>query len=171
MISETNKTSKIVFSHPRESRFKTLFEQLKPKSKKIERTTIINLKDIMLNKDKRTSIIIKNIPEKISNEEFRRILLSLSSFIDYFYVPYGMRTKNNLRLAFINVLNCKQIVPIYMGLLYKLKLNFYYPDVNMEICYSKYQGKDKLTQRFLDDFKKYNILKVQTEKKNFNNFA
>ena len=52
-----------------------------------------------------------------------------------------------------------------------MKFSFYYPDINIEICYSKYQGKDKLTQRFLDDFKKYNILKVQTEKKNFNNFA
>ena len=171
MWSPPYKISKMVFSHPRESRFKTLFEQLKPKSKIIEKTNTINLKDIMLNKDKRTSIIIKNIPEDISNDSFKQILLSLSSFIDYFYVPYGMQTKNNLRLAFVNVLNCKQIVPIYMGLLYRMKFHYYNPDVNMEISYSKYQGKDKLTQRFLDDFKKYNILKSQAQNNIFNNFA
>ena len=68
--------------------------------------------------------------------------------IDFFYIPKTIKTRKNLRVAFVNVLNFKQIVPIYMGLLYKMKFIYSSPKIQMEICYSKVQGKELLMKRF-----------------------
>ncbi len=107
----------------------------------------------MLGLDKRTSIIIKNIPENFTPEQFKRIIVNLNPEIDFFYVPNKIRTRKKLRVAFVNVLNYLQIVPIYMGLLYKMKFIYQNPDVGIEICYSKVQGKNQLIQRFFHELK------------------
>ena len=137
------------FKHPNESRFKYLFDNIKPKKKR--KTMSVSPKNIMLGLDKRTSIIIKNIPENISQEGFKQIILNFNPFIDFYYVPIKIRTRKNLRVAFVNVINSLQIVPIYMGLLYKMKFQYNSPDIEMEICYSKVQGKDLLMKRFFHE--------------------
>ena len=81
---------------------------------------MVNPKNVNLGLDKRTSIIIKNIPDYISDSQFKNIILSFNKDIDFFYVPSNIKTRKNLRVAFVNVLESKQIVPIYMGL-YKMK--------------------------------------------------
>ena len=101
----------------------------------------VNPKNIMLGLDKRTSIIIKNIPEDITQEQFKQIILKFNPFIDYFFVPNNIKTRKKLRVAFVNVLNYLQIVPIYMGLIYKTKFVYNSPDIEMEICYSKFKVK------------------------------
>ena len=146
-----NNTS-FIFNHPKESRFKDLFETIKVKKKR--KTMSVNPKNIMLGLDKRTSIIIKNIPENYSSEQFKQIVVKYCPFIDFFYVPLKIRTRKKLRVAFVNVLNYSQIVPIYMGLIYKMKFVYNNPDIEMEICYSKVQGKNQLMQRFFHEFQK-----------------
>ena len=141
-----------IFTHPKESRFKILFDNLKVKKKR--KTMSVCPKNINLGLDKRTSIIIKNIPDYVTNEQFKKILLNFSQFIDFFYVPIKIRTRKNLRVAFVNVTNCYEIIPIYMGLLYKMKFIYDNPDIEMEICYSKVQGKDKLYERFFYEYNK-----------------
>ena len=136
---------KKVFKHPTESRFKEFFTQHKVKKKR--KTMTVNPKNVILGFDKRTSIIIKNIPDYISDEQFKRIVLNFSTNIDFFYVPINIKTRKKLRVAFVNVLDYKQIVPIYMGL-YKTKFVYNSPNIEMEICYSKVQGKEQLLRRF-----------------------
>ena len=80
--------------------------------------------------------------------QFKKIVFTFSKEIDFFYIPKNIKTRRNLRVAFVNVLNYKQIVPIYMGLLYKMKFIYSSPKIKMEICYSKVQGKEKLIKRF-----------------------
>ena len=140
----------IIFKHPEESRFKILFDNLKSKRKR--KTLSVNPKNILLGLDKRTSIIIKNIPENLTPEQFRQIILNFNPDIDFFYVPLTIKTRKKLRVAFVNVLNYLQIVPIYMGLLYRIKFIFNNPGIEMEICYSKVQGKDLLIKRFFQEF-------------------
>ena len=139
-----------IFNHPKESRFKSLFETIKFKKKR--KTMSVNPKNIMLGLDRRTSIIIKNIPEDITSEQFKHIITNFCQFIDFYYVPLKIRTRKKLRVAFVNVLNYSQIVPIYMGLIYKMKFVYSSPDIEMEICYSKVQGKNQLIQRFFHEF-------------------
>ena len=62
-----------------------------------------------------------------------------------------IKTRKKLRVAFVNVLNFLDIVPIYMGLLYKMKFIYHNPHIEMEICYSKVQGKDLLIKRFFQE--------------------
>ena len=134
----SNNVGKYIFRHPNETRFKSLF-------------------DNMLGLDKRTSIIIKNIPENFTAEQFKQIVLNFNPNIDFFYVPIKIRTRKKLRVAFVNVLNYSQIVPIYMGLLYKTKFIYHNPDIGMEICYSKVQGKNQLIQRFFHELNLNNM--------------
>ena len=135
-----------IFIHPEESRFKNLFQN--QKNKKRKKTMSVNPKNILLGMDKRTSIIIKNIPENITGEKFRQMVMNFSPLIDFYYIPNKIRTRKKLRVAFVNVLNYSQIVPIFMGLLYKTKFKYYKPNTEMEICYSKVQGKNLLIKRF-----------------------
>ena len=139
------------FDRPKESRFKELFEEIKKKRKKKTKAMKVDPKNVALGLDKRTSIIVKNIPKEISSKKFNDIILNLCSDIDYYYVPINIKSRKKLRVAFVNVKDYKNIVPIYMGLLYKNKFTYEKSDVNMEICYSKYQGKERLIQRFLCD--------------------
>ena len=134
-----------MFQYPSESRFKEFFTQHKAKKKR--KTMKVNPKNVNLGLDKRTSIIIKNIPDYISDDQFRNIILNLNKNIDFFYVSSNIKTRKNLRVAFVNVLESKQIVPIYMGL-YKMKFVYNSPNIEMEICYSKVQGKEQLMRRF-----------------------
>ena len=113
----------------------------------------VNPKNIMLGLDKRTSIIIKNIPEELTPEQFKKIILNFNPYIDFYYVPLKIKTRKKLRVAFVNVLNFLDIVPIYMGLLYKMKFIYHNPHIEMEICYSKVQGKDLLIKRFFQELK------------------
>ena len=139
------KEIKYCFKYPTESRFKEFFSQHKVKKKR--KTMTVNPKNVILGLDKRTSIIIKNIPDYISDEQFKKIILNFSHEFDFFYVPMNIKTRKNLRVAFVNVLDSKQIVPIYMGL-YKMKFVYNSPNIEMEICYSKVQGKEQLLKRF-----------------------
>ena len=157
LISSLNLNTKVIsrlFRHPKESRFKTLFESIKTKKKR--KTMSVNPKNIMLGLDKRTSIIIKNIPDNITSDQFKRIVTNFCPSIDFYYVPLKIRTRKKLRVAFVNVINYTQIVPIFMGLIYKMKFVYNNPDIEMEICYSKVQGKNQLIQRFFHEFQ-FNI--------------
>jgi hypothetical protein len=138
---------KLLLNHPTESRFKALFEYNRQKKKK-RKTMNVNPRSIMLGLDKRTSIIIKNISDDLDEIQFKKIVFTFSKDIDFFYIPKTIKTRKNLRVAFVNVLNFKQIVPIYMGLLYKMKFIYSSPKIQMEICYSKVQGKELLMKRF-----------------------
>ena len=139
----------LVFKHPKESRFKFFFNNLKSKRKR--KTMSVNPKNIMLGLDKRTSIIIKNIPEEFTPEQFKKIVLNFNPYIDFYYVPNKIKTRKKLRVAFVNVLNFLDIVPIYMGLIYKMKFIYHNPNIEMEVCYSKVQGKDLLIKRFFQE--------------------
>ena len=154
---------KSLLNHPSESRFKDLFLQSKPKKKR--KTMIVNPKNVMLGIDKRTSIIIKNIPDDISDEHFKNIVFNFNQDIDFFYIPMNIKTRKKLRVAFVNVLDYKQIVPIYMGLIYKMKFIYNSPNIKMEICYSKVQGKQLLIQRFFQSspFWKLNLIEDYNE--------
>ena len=143
--------SSLTFDHPKESRFTKLFDEIRKKRKKKTKAMKVDPKNVALGLDTRTSIIIKNIPKEISSKNFCEIILNLCPEIDYFYVPNNIKSRKNLRVAFVNVKDYKDIVNIYMGLLYKYKFKYDKSDVNMEICYSKYQGKNRLTQRFFCD--------------------
>ena len=58
-LNLSSRLKSMIFNHPKESRFKELFSNMKIKKKR--KTMSVNPKNIMLGIDRRTSIIIKNI--------------------------------------------------------------------------------------------------------------
>ena len=57
----------------------------------------------------------------------------------------------NFIVAYLNVINYKSIVPIYMGLR-KHTFNYQGKKINIEIYYSKVQGKDELKKLFKNNY-------------------
>jgi RNA recognition motif-containing protein len=145
------------FSYPRESRFiknfhrsKTIQKQIqnKPKGKSLN----IEPVNIANGKDKRTTIIIKNLPNDISKEDLKSIIEPLGN-INFIYIPILIKNKNktNLPCAYINVINYKTILKIVQKFEQLKNLNEVQSNKdlsNVEIFYSGTQGKYALINRF-----------------------
>ena len=149
------------FSYPHESRFAKTFN-IQPikkcpyglinKSKK--KSLNIESINISTGKDKRTTIIVKNLPYDISKEELKSIIEPLGN-INFIYVPLVIknknRYKNSLPCAYINVINYKTILKIiekFEQFKTSLKENNKKDFSRVEIFYSGTQGKYALINRF-----------------------
>jgi len=148
------------FSYPEESRFSKIFLSQKktsaqsmannrPKKKSLNIETI----DVENGKDKRTTIIIKNLPNDISKDELKSIIEPLGN-INFIYIPLLIKNKNknknNLPCAYVNVINYKTILKI-LKKFEQLKIMgpFNSKDFSkIEIFYSGTQGRHALINRF-----------------------
>jgi len=146
------------FEKPEESRFHKFFLENKNNcfvGKKLQ----LNGHKILTGEDKRTTILIKNIPRDMTKNQLKLILEKITN-INYIYIPLFMLSADNLRCAFVNVVNSKSIIDIYLKL---KKFNFVYdnPNTKIEISYSNLQGKKALIDNFKEErniFKKNKIL-------------
>ena len=74
---------------------------------------LINLENIALGKEKRTTLMIRNIPIKYTDE---MLLKELEKFVNKFnclYMPYDFEKKGNRGYAFINFINPLHILLFY----------------------------------------------------------
>ena len=131
-------------SRPETSRFTSLFqenkEQTKP-SKPKKGKLFISIDSINEGIDKRTSIMIKNLPNTTSIEQLQIQLKSICK-INYLYIPTNSRNKI-LGFAFMNVEYYKDIVKLYETL-HEKEFN----NKKVELCYSKVQGVKNLSKAF-----------------------
>ena len=136
---------------------------------------IIDINNILNGKEKRTSIMIKNIPIKYSIDDFIKEINIKMGFddiknyktYDWIYLPISNNNNNkNLGYAFINFINPLCIIEFYnkfTGL--KWKNNNGHKEC--QITYAKYQGKEELNKHLLNifgDIKKASLFDI-----NFNN--
>ena len=137
------------FKNPVESRFQTFFLILNNsqnfKGKKKEISFEIFPDKIMQGADKRTSIVIKNIPKNMKKRDIRKMIEKHGN-INFLHIIKD-KEKDNYIKAYINAINYKSIVPIYMNL---RKVNFNYKGnlLNIQIIYSEIQGKPELKNIF-----------------------
>ena len=145
------------FENPSKSRFNKFFEE--NENRQFEDIKLqLNGHKIYTGEDKRTTILIKNIPKNMTKNQFKMVLEKIAN-INYIYIPLFMLTRDNLRCAFVNVVNSKSIIDIYLKL---RKINFMYdnPNTKIEISYSNLQGRKALIDNFREErniFKKKNI--------------
>jgi RNA recognition motif-containing protein len=104
----------------------------------------ISLEKIKNSEDKRTSIILKNIPNTLNKENLNKLLLGVGN-INYLYLPFDKISKKNFGFAFVNMVNYKSIIQLYNKL---TSLNFDNSNNTIEIYYSKIQGKNELSKMF-----------------------
>ena len=131
------------FKSPSSSRFDSLFKYLEKhkKKKKHTKSYIIFPERIIGGEDKRTSILIKNIPKNIKTKEIRGIVEKFGN-INFLRITQDKKF-NSFLIAYINVINYKTIVPIFMGLR-SYTFNYDNKIVETKIFYSKFQGREKL---------------------------
>ena len=147
------------FSYPQESRFVKLFSEeneSKEQNQKKSNIKSLNIKPVNIenSKDKRTTIIIKNLPNNITKEELKSIIEPLGN-INFIYIPLLIknknRQKNSLPCAYINVINYKSILKIY-NYFQQIKKNNSNNNLRdfskVDIFYSGTQGKNALINRF-----------------------
>ena len=131
------------FHSPSSSRFEDLFLILDKSegNKNNNLSYLIFPERIIRGEDKRTSILMKNIPKTIKKKEIRSLVENFAN-INYLGLKQDKKSKD-FNVAYLNVINYKSIVPIYMGL---RKHTFLYNDKKIvtELFYSKYQGKEQL---------------------------
>ena len=153
------------FNSPDNSRFESFFlsiEKQKKKNtlnKKFKNSRIIFPEKIARNEDKRTSIIIKGIPSNLPKSEFKNYLDKFGN-INYFYITKETKNKRkNTSIAFINVINYKSIIPLFMDLRSLNQKNNSDED-NFEISYANIQGKTELKEYVEKKFLKFRKNKV-----------
>ena len=122
---------------------------------------IINLLDILQCKDLRTTLMIKNIPNKYTIVSFLdEINEYFKNTYDIFYLPIDYINKCNLGFAFINF-----VEPLHIILFYELYKGKKWKKFNSEkICellYAKLQGKKEL----ISHFEKGKVLSFDNEDK------
>ena len=128
------------------SDFSEKFEKRRNIFRSKKKSFSISLEKIENGEDKRTSVMIKNLPSSITKEDFKTILGDVGN-INYVYLPFDKKKNKYLGFAFVNVVNSKTLIQIH-NKLYGKKLDNYQMKKNIEICYSKVQGKNELIQMF-----------------------
>ncbi len=141
------------YEKPEESRFNKFFSENR-NNRFMDRKLQLNGHKILTGEDKRTTILIKNIPRNMTKNQLKMLIEKIAN-INYIYIPLFMLTADNLRCAFVNVVNSRSIIDIYLKL---KKINFVYdnPNTKIEISYSRIQGKKALIDNFRNE---RNILK------------
>ena len=122
---------------------------------------IINLMDIFLCRDLRTTLMIKNIPNKYTISSFLDEINTYFKFTyDIFYLPIDYVNRCNLGFAFINF-----VEPFHIILFYELyrgkKWKKFNSDKICELLYAKFQGKKEL----ISHFEKGKVLSFESEEK------
>ena len=122
---------------------------------------IIVLSDILSGNDLRTSLMIKNIPNKYTITSFlEEINYNFKDTYDIFYLPIDYVNKCNLGFAFINFVEPFHIIRFYE--LYRgKKWKKFNSDKICELVYAKFQGKSKL----ISHFEKGKVLSFDSEEK------
>ena len=105
---------------------------------------------VEIGQDTRTSLMVRNIPNKYTQQ------MLLSEFdsnghgpgiIDFFYLPIDFKNRCNRGYAFINFVNCKDILGFHRRYFGKHWRTFN-SDKICDITYARIQGKDAMLKRF-----------------------
>ena len=142
------------FNSPPSSRFESLFDVLNKKNsyktnKSNNLSYLISPELVIQGKDKRTSLMIKNIPKYIKKKDIRNLIEKYGNINFLCIVPDSKFS--HLMTAYLNVINYKSVVSIYMGLR-KHIFTFFDEIYNIDISYSFIQGKEELKKTFSSDY-------------------
>ena len=105
---------------------------------------IIHIETILRQKDKRTTVMIRNIPNKYTLKSFsQEIDKYFSNKYDVLYLPKDKNNNCNLGFGFINFTDPFHIIHFY-NIYYGKKWEKFNSDKICELVYAKIQGKQNL---------------------------
>ncbi|KAF5984853.1 meiosis mei2 [Fusarium coicis] len=110
---------------------------------------IVDLGELIAGRDVRTTIMLRNIPNKVDQPLLKKIV-DVSSFgrYDFMYLRIDFANDCNVGYAFINFVKAEYIIDFFQARANK-RWNCFRSDKVAEISYAKaIQGKDCLVQKF-----------------------
>eukprot|EP01130_Rhizamoeba_saxonica_P013361 TRINITY_DN569_c0_g1_i1.p1 TRINITY_DN569_c0_g1~~TRINITY_DN569_c0_g1_i1.p1 ORF type:complete len:503 (-),score=83.60 TRINITY_DN569_c0_g1_i1:78-1586(-) len=108
----------------------------------------INLDSIIEGLDTRTTLMIKNIPNKYKRDQLLlRINEEFEGTYDFFYLPIDFRNRSNMGYAFINFIS-HETIPDFYNYFNNLLWGKFKSEKICEIAYGRIQGKMKLIDHF-----------------------
>ena len=120
----------------------------------------INLYDILNKKDTSTTIMVKNIPNKYTQDMLlRKINKEFKDQYDFFYLPIDFKNKCNVGYAFINFVNSLYILQFFESFNGK-KWEKFKSEKICQLTYARIQGR----QALMLHFKSYNNLFQYSQK-------
>ena len=97
--------------------------------------------------DQRTTVMIKNIPRKVSQKFMLKLLeRKYAGMFNFFYLPIDFKKNCNVGYAFINFRTCKNIIQFY----FDLHEQYWYFDKSKKcyLSYARIQGYKSIAQHF-----------------------
>ena len=128
---------------------KNISNKKKQKSKKNKANIdspklMIHLDNVLKLKDKRTTLIIRNIPNKYTIQLFQNeINVHFFGKYDILYLPLDFVNKTNLGFGFINFIDPIHILYFFSEFIGK-KWNIFNSEKRCQLAYAKIQGKNSL---------------------------
>jgi hypothetical protein len=115
---------------------------------------IINLDNILKGIDKRTTIMIRHIPNKYSYENIiEEINIVCKDKYDFFYLPLDYQNNCNLGYAFINFINPLHIIYFYKT--FKSRKWLHYNSYKeCDLTFARFQGRNELISNIEKKFEK-----------------
>ena len=105
---------------------------------------LINLDNVLKGQDKRTTIIMRNIPNQYTiSKLLREINKKFYHKYDVVYLPKNLMNNINYGYAFVNFIDYMHLV-FFCDLFEGKKWNCINCNKRCQLAYSKYQGKDEL---------------------------
>ncbi|RGP67539.1 meiosis mei2 [Fusarium longipes] len=109
---------------------------------------VVDLYDLMAGRDVRTTIMLRNIPNKVDQPLLKRIVdYSSHGKYDFMYLRIDFANDCNVGYAFINFVKAEYIVDFVQARANK-RWNCFRSDKVAEVSYATIQGKDCLVQKF-----------------------
>ncbi|XP_062184033.1 protein MEI2-like 4 isoform X2 [Phragmites australis] len=108
----------------------------------------LDIERIVRGKDSRTTLMIKNIPNKYTSKMLLAVIdENHRGTYDFIYLPIDFKNKCNVGYAFINMINPEHIVPFYKSFNGKRWEKFNSEKV-ASLAYARIQGKSALIAHF-----------------------
>merc|ERR1712137_80728 len=113
-----------------------------------KRQFALNISAVQDGTDHRTTLMIKNIPNKYTQKMLlANVDETHKGLYDFFYLPIDFKDKCNVGYAFINFIDPKSIVSFYQKL-HNTKWDKFNSEKVCNIAYARIQGKDALIAHF-----------------------
>jgi len=98
--------------------------------------------------DTRTTVMIKNIPNKMSDKDLMSFIAEVCPRrIDFMYLRMDFQNGCNVGYAFVNFISVEDLLHFTRAKL-GVKWNMYSSEKVLQMCYANYQGKEALIEKF-----------------------
>jgi len=108
----------------------------------------LNIARIENGQDMRTTVMIKNIPNKMTDKDLMTFIERVCArCIDFFYLRMDFKNGCNVGYAFVNFITVDDLLRFAKARL-GVKWNMYASEKVLQMSYANYQGKEALVEKF-----------------------